>query len=556
MFDLFFAQCKHAQVMSVNPRVTRHGRVGQGRVEMSVPTTSPNTANRNSRTAAQRAHEKSRRVPKGGNPRAPPAPTPRSVLPPKASGKIHAHPAGSARPSGPKPTGKVGEDYVHNLQQQIYFLEMETQFLRSNAGENAPSMSLSLDDQVSQLTRSFKDMEEKYRAEAEEQAENLLRMQAELSKKNKAYEQLKKYIAEQQALAEANKAKQAAELQRCLEESHHGHKKARNSQEELQLVAGSLETTEDSLKQCQETLRELDVRTTEEIAEKKNELKKVNDDLKACQETAGAFEAEIANLKASLDDANTTISELKSGIADAYSERDEAVKNVEVSELKLSEANAAHEKRIADIHDLTVTKRDLDTQLFEAKVTIEKENARNARLQEALTESNAERGTLRAKLNASEITVAQLQKRVQVQHAQRVDMSVELAAARGETERAGVEKQNAEAKVAGVQDAMDRMESANTELMARCDRLAMEVQGLNDEMAGNGQLIHDLEADNAGLRKELDGARQRLEELKDLDTLDVSKFHNLMQSNLQVAKTLESFMKKSSVVGGQKTDEF
>ena len=69
--------------------------------------------------------------------------------------------------------------------------------------------------------------------------------------------------------ATANKAKQAAELQRCLEESHHGHKKARNSQEELQLVTGSLETTEDSLKQCQEALRELDVRTTEEITEKK-----------------------------------------------------------------------------------------------------------------------------------------------------------------------------------------------------------------------------------------------------------------------------------------------
>ena len=60
--------------------------------------------------------------------------------------------------------GKAGKDYVHNLQQQIYFLEMETQFLRANAGEEVPTMSLSVDDQMSQLNRSFRDMEEKFRA--------------------------------------------------------------------------------------------------------------------------------------------------------------------------------------------------------------------------------------------------------------------------------------------------------------------------------------------------------------------------------------------------------
>ena len=157
-----------------NPRVIRHHQPpGRGRVEMRIPVTSPNSQARNQRTQKRRAHEQARRG-RGGRRGAPqlPTPTPRSVLPPRPSGQIHGTPGGSSRPSGAKPIGKVGKDYVHNLQQQIYFLEMETQFLRANAGEDVPSMSLSVDDQMSQLNRSFRDMEEKYRAEAEETAED------------------------------------------------------------------------------------------------------------------------------------------------------------------------------------------------------------------------------------------------------------------------------------------------------------------------------------------------------------------------------------------------
>ena len=83
-------------------------------------------------------------------------------------------------------------------------------------------------------------------------------------------------------------------------------------------------------------------------------------------------------------------------------------------------------------------------------------------MQQALTESNAERGTLRSRLNAADITVTQLQKRVQVQHTQRVDMSVELAAARGEVESANQAQVAAEARVAGIEDTNKRIELTGT----------------------------------------------------------------------------------------------
>ena len=130
-------------------------------------------------------------------------------------------------------------------------------------------------------------------------------------------------------------------------------------------------------------------------------------------------------------------------------------------------------------------------------------------MQQALTESNAERGTLRSRLNAADITVTQLQKRVQVQHTQRVDMSVELAAARGEVESAKEAQVAAEAKVAGIEDTNNRIESENTEIQARAERLAMEVETLNAAMDGNGETIRELE-ENASLRTQPDACRAKI----------------------------------------------
>ena len=546
-----------------NARVTRHNQPpgNRGRVEMRIPVTSPNSQARNQRTQKRRAHEQARRgrgrggavAGRRGAP-ALPTPTPRSVLPPRPSGQIHAAPGGSSRPSGAKPMGKVGKDYVHNLQQQIYFLEMETQFLRGNAGEDVPSMSLSVDDQMSQLNRSFRDMEEKYRAEAEETAENLLQLQAKLTKRDKAYEQLKNYISEQQALAETQKAKQAAELQRSIEEQVAANKNARKAEEDLAQVESTLKVTEQSLTDTKNTLRDESVRMNENLADRNNELKKVREDLKRTQEQCGEFEAEIKNLNATITSMQEEMDGLKQANEEAINARDDALNAQQLAEMNANQAEQAHLQRIADLESLTHKNRELDTALFDAKQTIEKENARNDRLQQALTESNAERGTLRSRLNAADITVTQLQNRVQVQHTQRVDMSVELAAARGEVESANQAQVAAEARVAGIEDTNKRIESENTEIQARAERLAMEVESLNDAMDGNGETVRELESENASLRTQLDACRSKLVELKELDTLDVSKFTSLMQSNLQVAKTLEQFMKKTGGNGGEKTD--
>ena len=60
---------------------------------------------------------------------------------------------------------------------------METTYLRSNLGDGTVPPQATVDDQMRALTRAFRETEERYKIEAEETAKDLLRLQAELAKR-------------------------------------------------------------------------------------------------------------------------------------------------------------------------------------------------------------------------------------------------------------------------------------------------------------------------------------------------------------------------------------
>ena len=112
------------------------------------------------------------------------------------------------------PTFLFHRTTISHLPLQIYFLEMETQYLRSNLGDGTIPPQATVDDQMRALTRAFRETEAKYKVEAEETAKDLLRLTGELNKRDKAYTQLKQFCEEQEVLKDTMKAQQQAELQR------------------------------------------------------------------------------------------------------------------------------------------------------------------------------------------------------------------------------------------------------------------------------------------------------------------------------------------------------
>ena len=86
------------------------------------------------------------------------------------------------------------------------------------------------------------------------------------------------------------------------------------------------------------------------------------------------------------------------------------------------------------------------------------------RLERALSESNSERGMLRQKMKQADIENNQLTKRVQLQHNQRVELSVQLATTRSEVETSNNRYEEALSDLAVSKQSWKELDGMNTEL--------------------------------------------------------------------------------------------
>ncbi len=420
---------------------------------------------------------------------------------------------------------------------------METTYLRSNLGDGTIPPQATVDDQMRALTRAFRETEAKYKVEAEETAKDLLRLTAELAKRDKAFGQLKQYCDEQQVLMETAKAQQAAELQRGHERRVAALKLVDTTQaegDEARAEAARLAAANATLK---DDARDAAVRMEAALAEANTRREEVSVVLDRCQAEVGRLEAEGKRMSAQATAATAAAAEAAEAAAAAEAARVVAVAELRTAELCRDEERAAHERRLADLADQAQQIETLQAQLKTAENNAGYMTQRAERLEGALSESNAERGMLRQKMKQSEIENSQLTKRVQLQHNQRVELSVQLAAARGEVETSGARFEEALSDLAASKQAHAQIDALNTELQARSERLASEGMALQDAADASQARVVELEAENVVLQTTLRDAETRLAKCKKIEDLDLGNIETLMKSNLAVAATLDTFMK-------------
>ena len=87
------------------------------------------------------------------------------------------------------------------------------------------------------------------------------------------------------------------------------------------------------------------------------------------------------------------------------------------------------------------------------------------------------------------------------------------------------------------------MDGMNTELQARSERLASEGITSRDQAEALQQRVEELSDENSILTTNLKDVEIRLERCKKIEDLDLGNIETLMQSNLDVARTLDTFMK-------------
>jgi hypothetical protein len=253
---------------------------------------------------------------------------------------VHHYHFHTPYPHSPPLLGKI---------KQIYFLEMETQYLRSNLGDGTIPPQATVDDQMRALTRAFRETEAKYKLEAEETAKDLLRLTGELNKRDRAYTQLKQFCDDQEVLKDTMKAQQQAELQRSHERRVEAMKLVETTENEKNKVLEELENIKATNNSITDSARDDLVRHKAEMEESQASFDRQKNVLNDCQLEVGKLESECKKMANSLEENNKIMESLKVENDQFESERLAAVAELRASELCREQEAAAHQKRLDDI---------------------------------------------------------------------------------------------------------------------------------------------------------------------------------------------------------------
>ena len=420
---------------------------------------------------------------------------------------------------------------------------METQYLRSNLGDGTIPPQATVDDQLRALTRAFRETEAKYKVEAEETAKDLLRLTGELAKREKAHIMLKQHCEEQEVLKDTLKAQQAAELQRGHERRVDALKLVDTTNIDLKETREELERMKLANVTMRDESRDGRVRADEALSELRSEKERVMQVLEECQREVGELEAEMKTIQNKSEEYQQETINAKEELEGAEAARLAAVTELRTSEMCREQENESHQRREADMTRQAEEIESLKAQLKTANSTSDYQQQRADRLERSLAESNSERGMLRQQMKQTEVENGQLTKRVQMQHNQRVELSVQLAAARAEVETSNARYEEALSDLAVSKQQWSQLDGMNTELQARSERLSSESMSYKDAAETSLARVEELEDENVILNTNLRDVEVRLEKCKKIEDLDLGNIETLMQSNLDVAKTLDTFMK-------------
>ena len=354
---------------------------------------------------------------------------------------------------------------------------------------------------------------------------------------------LKQHCEEQEVLKDTLKAQQAAELQRGHERRVDALKLVDTTNIDLKETREELERMKLANVTMRDESRDGRVRADEALSELRSEKERVMQVLEECQREVGELEAEMKTIQNKSEEYQQETINAKEELEGAEAARLAAVTELRTSEMCREQENESHQRREADMTRQAEEIESLKAQLKTANSTSDYQQQRADRLERSLAESNSERGMLRQQMKQTEVENGQLTKRVQMQHNQRVELSVQLAAARAEVETSNARYEEALSDLAVSKQQWSQLDGMNTELQARSERLSSESMSYKDAAETSLARVEELEDENVILITNLRDVEVRLEKCKKIEDLDLGNIETLMQSNLDVARTLDTFMK-------------
>eukprot|EP00762_Andalucia_godoyi_P004708 ANDGO_03602.mRNA.1 Coiled-coil protein len=501
----------------------------------------------------------------------PPAPRPSASSPRPTtattlqSSSIASRSSAASKPSG-APTlrsdGELHKEYITNLQQQIYFLELELKLMKDKATAPGPplksrstethedielSEAANLDDAIYTLKTRYVEREKMFRrdfedlSKAKDATEESLRAETERSAR---------LDFERKAAVSALESEKnvfAGEKDRLLAEIVAVEKKLEDAVRKIGGLESELQKADTDRQQREVELST--VKTAGEISaskaaelearasQRESELAKKSEEARMLAEQLKDFTAGERKIVEADEALAKEVKDLKSEIRKLTLEK----KHLDLEIERLREVNSRlqtdHDGLLERNTDLSTRQRELDTAVERLSVEVAKARDDTSRaiaegkdavekrqsLEEEIRSLGAENAVLKAQMGTYEKKSAE------------AFGSAKLAT---ETmERMAREKENDAEHVAAT-------ESENAELRKTVRVLTEENGKMGTKLAALEEALQEKESALAKLRVRHEKAEKKLQVSKQLDDMQLREFQNLMSTNLQVAAQIQELVSK------------
>lgn len=471
----------------------------------------------------------------------------------------------ATKPAAPAATAlqdPITSEYVANLQQQIHFLELESQLLREKALDPGPALKskateandaavlnepTTLDEHIVSLKANYikmtKDLKEQIKA-LEKANDQLSQDNAQLVH---THQRLEEIVAAEQRRTASLQEGFAEEKRKMVEEIVGLQSTIKSLRDEIRLLnermAVVAEERENALTRCEQdgvkaTEQERGIRAKEEALaherEQMNDLRAALNTEKARVAVLEGREKERAAEKQAWAGDIKKLQEEKWAqevqIKTLTYERDQMRANRDKSDEMAKELQASNldlQKRV-DALQLELQQQGRDLMLLQ-------------RDQQTFAEGKAKMGELE-RLHAEQLKVNEAEMQA------RKDMWEQATAAHSRTlaqlKATDSDVEQLKREIAGLNERITAMKDEHSQLATQNRMCSEDLTKARAEAEADRRKAAALEDENAGLRTAVHRQQERLKMQKDIQDLSYTEFKQLRATNVQMASTLQELMAK------------
>eukprot|EP00164_Ancoracysta_twista_P002458 GFYU01003257.1.p1 GENE.GFYU01003257.1~~GFYU01003257.1.p1 ORF type:complete len:544 (+),score=204.66 GFYU01003257.1:164-1795(+) len=451
----------------------------------------------------------------------------------------------------------IEKEYIHNLQQQIYFLELELRYMREKGGGSfsGDPAEANIDESMQKLRSHYQGLKKNQLKANEDMRKRIEELEGKLMAQQYNYQHLQEEKKSVHEKMEKSQADMAEEKGKFLEEIVNLHKQIETLEREKQQMANDIASLDE------ERRRWIDLG-------KDSDLKIKHLDLQLDQEKKNKTHA-LAKEEAAMREMRS----MKQQLDTILDEQKEKKRTESTLAEELSRTRAEAREAVADLNVVKTDKENLSSKLNYIDGKYQEVLKANQELQADLDKMHLENTSITREKNAlsgardrqiiERVAYRCLLRKMKSKYADAMSHLKEKDArirelietcAKLEHDR-GVYKDEALRNRSKWESEMNHYQEINrehTELVKDNKLLADNIASLERDLELQQQKMDKVIGENSDLRVLLTQMKSKLDIAKDLDKLNVDDFKTLMNTNLEVASSIHKLMGKMRHKGERK----